>query len=85
MAYFEIRNEFDTKVKGTGLSQQAMDIMNLKGAFLSDYKSHYKELPRDPEDSFMEDIIEYANHEPLYLLALGKPKMGTTTLCKQLA
>lgn len=51
----------------------------------SNYKSHFPFLPTDPDDSFTEDIIQYANEEPVYILALGKPKTGTTTFCTLLA
>jgi adenylate/nucleoside-diphosphate kinase len=49
------------------------------------YMSRSKVLPRDTDNPFEDDILEYAKQTPLQLLIIGRPKCGKTTLAKKIA
>jgi len=49
------------------------------------YVSKYDSLPIDNEDPFLEDLLEYSNKAPLQILVIGKPRIGRTAFCSDLA
>jgi len=83
LRYFDLETELDNKKKNYQ-SKDTLELLRHKELF-KEYHSHYTSLPTDPDDSFTEDILEYANQEPLYILAIGFPKSGITTFCNNLA
>lgn len=43
------------------------------------------ELPKDPEDPYSDDVQKYARERSFNIIVHGKPKIGKTTFCKELA
>ena len=47
--------------------------------------SAMQELPKDSNDPFKQDIVNFANLPPLQILIIGRAKSGKSTLAKQIA
>lgn len=58
---------------------------DLKSLDFHQYLSKQSALPIDNRDPYVEDLIDYAKKESLQILVIGKPKLGKTTFCKDLA
>lgn len=52
---------------------------------LSPYFSQHQFLPNDAKNTFYQDLLDYAQDQPLQLLVIGKQKVGKTVFAKLLA
>ena len=82
LEFMDLNRDIEATKPPANLSQ--LTLYKDKELF-SEYQSHFRDLPEDPENVFEEDLLDYANEQPLYILALGNPKSGVSTLCKSLA
>jgi len=82
LEFVDLNKEFESTKPSSSLTQTTL---YKDRELFSQFQSHFKSLPQDPEDSFEEDLLDYANEQPLYILVIGRPKSGVSTFCSLLA
>ena len=82
LEFVDLNKEFESTKPSASITQTTL---YKDRELFSEFQSHFKSLPQDPEDSFEEDLLDYANEQPLYILVIGRPKSGVSTFCTSLA
>lgn len=82
--YDEQRSQFSIKQLQTSLRLIQEEDKNLN-LVIEKHLSYEDHILKDTDNTFLQDVLQYAKLVPLQLLTIGRPKSGKTTLAKSLA